>query len=57
MIDADFSAYVQGLPPEDRRTVEQALLGMRRCLEPEAISADIILLCDVVREDRDTAAA
>lgn len=57
MIDADFTAYVQGLPPEDRRTVEQALLGMRRFLEPEALSADIILLCDVVRGDRGAAAA
>jgi hypothetical protein len=57
MIDADFTAYVEGLPPEDRRTVEQALKGLRRFMEPEASSADIILLCNVVREPRKSAAA
>jgi hypothetical protein len=32
MIDAEFSAYIEGLPPQDRRTVEQALHGLRHAL-------------------------
>ncbi len=32
MNDAEFTAYVQGLPPQDRRTVEQALAGLRQAM-------------------------
>ncbi len=32
MIDNDFAAYIEGLPAQDRRTVEQALVGLRSAL-------------------------
>lgn len=47
MIDQDFAAYVEGLPPQDRRTVEQALRGLRSALrvgpqrEPEAARREV----------------
>lgn len=32
MIDSDFAAYIEGLPAQDRRTVEQALVGLRSAM-------------------------
>ena len=34
MVDAEFTAYLEGLPAQDRRTVEQALHGLRHALIP-----------------------
>jgi hypothetical protein len=52
MIDREFAAYVEGLPPQDRITVQQALDGLRDVLacnpRPEPETADALLLVDVV---------
>jgi|GEM_PF-5616284 len=32
MSNAEFTAYIEGLPPQDRRTVEQALHGLRHAM-------------------------
>lgn len=55
MSSQDFAAYVEGLPPQDRVTVEQAMLGLRGVLmdTPPARHApdhdDVLVLIDVVR--------
>ena len=57
MMDAEFTAYIEGLPPQDRRTVEQALHGLRNAMsrtprtEAEADGRDRIrALLATVRE-------
>jgi hypothetical protein len=32
MMDSEFAAYIEGLPAQDRRTVEQALVGLRSAM-------------------------
>jgi len=55
MMDQEFAAYVDGLPPQDRVTVEQALMGLRHALvrTPRARHApdhdDVLELIDVMR--------
>lgn len=54
MMDREFAAYVEGLPPQDRITVEQALTGLREALvrTPRAHHAadhdEVLELIDVV---------
>lgn len=50
MLHPDLAAYVEGLPPEDRRTVEQALRGLRRFFAPGFQSAEIVDLLQFLRE-------
>lgn len=56
MSDTEFTAYIEGLPPQDRLTVEQALVGLRSALSPRPRSeaevegrARIGLMLDSVR--------
>lgn len=55
MSSQEFAAYVEGLPPQDRVTVEQCMLGLRDVLmdtPPSRHAADyddVLELIDVVR--------
>lgn len=64
MIDRDLLAYVETLPPQDRRTVEQALQGLRSVLSLKQPKADwaegrdcITLLLSAVRRTARTVRA
>ena len=55
MMDREFAAYVEGLPPQDRVTVEQAMAGLRDILvrTPRARRMpdhdDVLVLIDVMK--------